>query len=251
MFNKQVYYKTDIGKVRRHNEDAVNTYCNKYCTVMVIADGMGGHEAGDIASQMVIKRVEQKFTPDLAFNNTEEARRWSKDILWEINEDILTYINQQEIANGMGTTVVIAIITHSFIAFAHIGDSRAYILAHQKLRQITKDHTFVRKLVEEGQLTEKAAKFHPHRNIIMNALGVSKDLKFDYLVLENYELDAILLCTDGLTSMLEDKEILQVLIQSKPTEEKANRLIDLANHNGGNDNVSVALCEFSKRSDSL
>ena len=247
----QLFYKTDTGKVRPHNEDAVNIFKNDNCAIMVVADGMGGHEAGDIASKMVIQKVEQYFHPDLEFREIESARRWIKEILNQINQEILLYIEQQGISHGMGTTVIITVITETFIAFSHIGDSRAYILAYNELRQITKDHTFVRKLVEEGQLSEKAAKSHPHRNIIMNALGVSKSLKFDYLLLENYELNAILLCTDGLTSMLDEKDILPVLNEKIETEEKVKKLIELANENGGNDNISVALCEFGERSDTL
>lgn len=249
MLKNQVYAKTDIGKIRLHNEDAVNIYRIKNCTVMVVADGMGGHEAGDIASQMVIESIERNLTTCESFQDAEMVRRWIKDVLYQINQDILNYIEMQEITHGMGTTVVIAMITGPFIAFAHIGDSRAYILAHKQLRQVTKDHTFVRDLVDKGQLSERAARFHPHRNIIMNALGVSRDLKFDYLILENYDLDAILLCSDGLTSMLDDSEILQVLIQKGYTEEKVDLLIEIANQNGGHDNISVALCEFGERSD--
>ena len=244
-----MYAKTDIGKTRLHNEDAVNIYRNEKCTVMVVADGMGGHEAGDIASQMVIDKVENSFRTCESFQDAESVRRWIREVLHEINQDILNYIEQQGITHGMGTTVVIAMVTKPFIAFAHIGDSRAYILAHKQLRQVTKDHTFVRKLVEKGQLSERAARFHPHRNIIMNALGVSQDLKFDYMILENYDLDAILLCSDGLTSMLDDQDILQVITQSGSIEEKVNRLIEAANQNGGTDNISVALCEFGERSD--
>ena len=151
----------------------------------------------------------------------------------------------------MGTTAIVAVMTESFIAFAHIGDSRAYVLSHDQLRQITKDHTFVRKLVEEGKLSEQEAKNHPHRNIIMNALGVNKSLTFDYLVLERYQLDAILLCTDGLTSMVDDQEILSILNETRSTEEKVNLLIELANRNGGTDNISVALCESLEGSDCL
>ena len=169
----------------------------------------------------------------------------------QVNQDILTYIEDHHISHGMGTTAIVTVMTKSFIAFAHIGDSRAYLLSHHQLRQITKDHTFVRKLVEEGKLSEQEAKNHPHRNIIMNALGVNKELKFDYLVLEHYQLDAILLCTDGLTSMVDDQEILAILSKQTSTEEKVNLLIEVANRNGGKDNISVALCERLEGSDSL
>lgn len=247
----QMCYKTDVGKIRPHNEDAVKIYKNPNCSIIVIADGMGGHEAGEVASAMVLKTIEQHFNEDLIFDDSEVLRKWLKQILHQVNENILTYIEEHHISHGMGTTAIVAVMTKSFIAFAHIGDSRAYLLSHRQLRQITKDHTFVRKLVEEGKLSEQEAKNHPHRNIIMNALGVNKSLKFDYLVLEHYQLDAILLCTDGLTSMVDDQEILAILSEKISTEEKVNLLIEVANRNGGNDNISVALCESLEGSDFL
>ncbi len=247
----QMCYKTDVGKIRPHNEDAVKIYKNPNYSIIVIADGMGGHEAGEVASAMVLKTIEQHFNEDLIFDDSEVLRKWLKQILHQVNENILTYIEEHHISHGMGTTAIVAVMTKSFIAFAHIGDSRAYLLSHRQLRQITKDHTFVRKLVEEGKLSEQEAKNHPHRNIIMNALGVNKSLKFDYLVLEHYQLDAILLCTDGLTSMVDDQEILAILSEKISTEEKVNLLIEVANRNGGNDNISVALCESFEGSDFL
>ncbi len=244
-------YKTDIGKIRPHNEDAVKIYKNQNCTIVVIADGMGGHEAGEVASAMVLNIIEEHFNEDLIFNDSEVLRKWLKQLLQQVNENILSYIEEHHLSHGMGTTAIVAVMTESFIAFAHIGDSRAYVLSHDQLRQITKDHTFVRKLVEEGKLSEQEAKNHPHRNIIMNALGVNKSLTFDYLVLERYQLDAILLCTDGLTSMVDDQEILSILNEKRSTEEKVNLLIELANRNGGTDNISVALCESLEGSDCL
>lgn len=244
-------YKTDVGKIRPHNEDAVKIYKNQNCTIVVIADGMGGHEAGEVASAMVLNIIEEHFNEDLIFNDSEVLRKWLKQLLQQVNENILSYIEEHHLSHGMGTTAIVAVMTESFIAFAHIGDSRAYVLSHDQLRQITKDHTFVRKLVEEGKLSEQEAKNHPHRNIIMNALGVNKSLTFDYLVLERYQLDAILLCTDGLTSMVDDQEILSILNEKRSTEEKVNLLIELANRNGGTDNISVALCESLEGSDCL
>ena len=244
-------YKTDIGKIRPHNEDAVKIYKNQNCTIVVIADGMGGHEAGEVASAMVLNIIEEHFNEDLIFNDSEVLRKWLKQLLQQVNENILSYIEEHHLSHGMGTTAIVAVMTESFIAFAHIGDSRAYVLSHDQLRQITKDHTFVRKLVEEGKLSEQEAKNHPHRNIIMNALGVNKSLPFDYLVLERYQLDAILLCPDGLTSMVDDQEILSILNEKRSTEEKVNLLIELANRNGGTDNISVALCESLEGSDCL
>ncbi len=170
----QVCYKTDVGKVRPHNEDAVKGYKNQHCSMMVIADGMGGHAAGEVASGMVINTISNHFDEELKFEDPEELRKWLKQLLNQINQEILTYIADHQLSHGMGTTAIVAVMTKSFIALAHIGDSRAYLLSHQRLRQITKDHTFVRKLVDEGKLSEQEAKNHPHRNIIMNALEIGR-----------------------------------------------------------------------------
>jgi len=244
----QMFYQSDVGKVRSHNEDAAHIFRNDYLTVLAVADGMGGHAYGDIASQMVIDKVKASFDGNTQFETPDAARSWLKSILKETNDQIIGYIEAQKVEKGMGTTVILAVLTPDFLAFAHVGDSRAYLMSHEKLRQITKDHTFVRKLVEEGKLSEKKAKSHPHRNIIMNALGVGTRVKFDYLVLENYDLDAVLLCTDGLTSMVDDHEIQEVLAMRRLTQEKVERLIELANEKGGRDNVTVALYEFGERS---
>ncbi|HAX71896.1 MAG TPA: Stp1/IreP family PP2C-type Ser/Thr phosphatase [Firmicutes bacterium] len=236
-------FQTDIGKKRAHNEDAVKIYENDFCKLMVVADGMGGHEAGDIASAMVINVLDAEFSNTTDFETAEHARVWIKAVLNKINTDILSYIEDNKITHGMGTTVIISIITKKFVCFGHVGDSRAYYYSNNRLRQVTKDHTFVRRLVEEGKLSEAQAKRHPHRNIIMNALGVNQELKFDFIVLERYNVDGILLCTDGLTTSVEDEQIITLLSQPTMTEYKVNQLINLANEYGGTDNISVALFE--------
>jgi len=238
-------FKTDIGRVRPHNEDAVKIFSNSNFTLMVVADGMGGHALGDVASKMAIDHIEGQLGTDLLFNSKEEVSIWLNTTLEKINNDILTYAISHN-AKNMGTTLVLSIITGSFAVFANIGDSRAYLLAYDNLRQITKDHTFVRELVAKGQISERAAKLHPRKNALNKALGVSKRLEFDIITLENYEIDAILLCTDGLTGLIEDQEILAVLKTSIDIDEKVSCLIEKANVRGGRDNISIALVEFEK-----
>ena len=240
-------YKTDIGRVRPHNEDAVQIFKNEHLLVMVVADGMGGHTSGDVASKMATQFVEEQFNAELKFATKEEAGIWFGNVLEKVNADILDYAHQVN-ARKMGTTLVIAVIAPMFISFANIGDSRAYVLAYDKLRQVTKDHTFVRELVEKGQISERAAKLHPQKNIINRALGASEVLEFDFLTLEHYDVDAILLCTDGLTGLVEDQEILAVLKTDIDIDAKVEQLIEKANARGGRDNVSIALVEFKEGS---
>ena len=239
--------RTDVGRVRSHNEDAVHIFENEHILVMAVADGMGGHACGDVASSMAIQYVEQQFNDTLHFDNKEDARSWLGHILEQVNAHILAYANEAN-TRKMGTTLVMTVITKTFIVVANIGDSRAYVLAFDRLRQVTKDHTFVRELVEKGQISERAAKVHPQKNVINKALGASDVLEFDLLTLEHYEIEAILLCTDGLTGLVEDQEILAVLKTNVESSRKVDRLIAKANARGGRDNISVALVEFKEGS---
>jgi len=245
LMNLSYSCKTDIGRVRSHNEDAVQIFKNEQMLIMVIADGMGGHAFGDVASKMATRYVEGQFNDELVFKDKEEVGSWFGDVLTAVNASILDYAREYK-AGKMGTTLVIAVVTEAFIAFANIGDSRAYILAYDRLRQVTKDHTFVRELVEKGQISERAARLHPKKNVINKALGASEYLEFDFLTLEKYKVDAILLCTDGLTGLVEDQEILAVLKTEIATNAKVNQLIEKANARGGRDNVSIALVEFKE-----
>jgi len=236
-------YQTDVGKVRSHNEDAVQIFQNDQLTIMVVADGMGGHAAGDVASKMAITAVAEQFSHELHFADTDAVSTWIGELFTRLNAEIFAFAKKIN-ARQIGTTLVVTVITQDFITFASIGDSRAYVLAYDKLRQITKDHTFVRELVEKGQISERAAKIHPNKNVINKALGAAEKLEYDFLTLENYDVDAVLLCTDGLTNLVEDQEILAVLKTDIQTEEKALQLVDKANARGGRDNVSIALVEF-------
>ena len=240
-------YKTDIGRVRTHNEDAIQIFQNNEMLVMVVADGMGGHVAGDVAAKMTITTVAEQFNHDLKFATKEDAGAWIDTLFHQVNAEIFAYGKKID-AYQIGTTLVVTVITKDFITFASVGDSRAYILAYDKLRQVTRDHTFVRELVEKGQISERAAKIHPKKNSLEKALGAFETLEYDFMTLENYEVDAILLCTDGLTGLVEDQQILAVLKTDAEAEVKVDRLIEKANASGGRDNVSIALVEFAKGS---
>ena len=236
-------YKTDVGRVRSHNEDAVQIFQNDQLTIMVVADGMGGHAAGDVASKMAITAVAEQFNHDLHFADKEAVGAWIDQLFEKVNAEIFAF-GKKISARQIGTTMVVTVVMKEFITFASIGDSRAYILAYDKLRQITKDHTFVRELVEKGQISERAAKHHPNKNVINKALGAAEKLEYDFLTLENYDVDAVLLCTDGLTNLVEDQEVLAVLKTDIKTDVKVEQLIEKANARGGRDNVSIALVEF-------
>ncbi|MCL1989567.1 MAG: Stp1/IreP family PP2C-type Ser/Thr phosphatase [Defluviitaleaceae bacterium] len=240
-------YKTDVGRVRSHNEDAVQIFEDQNMLLMVVADGMGGHASGDVASKMAIEFIKEQFDNGMVICNTDEASIWCRQVFEQVNANILDYAKFYD-AGTMGTTMVIAIVTETFMTVANIGDSRAYLFAFDQLRQITKDHTFVRELVEKGQISERAAKIHPQKNVISKALGASSVLEFDFLTLEHYEADSILLCTDGLTGLVEDREILAILKADVDAETKVRQLIEKANAHGGRDNISIALATFKEGS---
>lgn len=242
-------YQSDVGLVRSHNEDAVQIFENENLLLMVVADGMGGHSAGEVASSIAMETFAKHFEPTLSFDNQEAAGAWISSILDRINNDILAYAKVHHM-NKVGTTLVAVAITQDFIVIANIGDSRAYVVAYNELRQVTKDHTFVRRLVEEGQISERAAKIHPQKNLIINALGANAKLNFDLLTIEQVEFQKILLCTDGLTGMVEDKEILRIIQKNESARKKVINLIKKAKDNGGKDNISVALVEFKEGSSS-
>ena len=244
----RVFCQTDIGKKRTHNEDAVKVYENEYCKLLVVADGMGGHEAGEVASDIVLKKFDVCFNDQTRFETPESLRRWFKEHLILINEEILSYIETHRIIHGMGTTIALAVVTPTFIGIAHIGDSRAYLYKNHQLKQLTSDHTFVNRLIAEGKLTKRQAKKHPHRHVIVNALGVNQTLVFDFNLLEHYQFDSLLLCTDGLCSLVEDEEMIGILSSKQSTEDKVNTLIKIANDKGGYDNISIVLLECTEGS---
>lgn len=235
----KAYYATDVGKIRSHNEDnviAVATTNKDY--LLVVSDGMGGHRAGEVASMITTTYLADNFM-DKKFETKEEAIAWLQSSITIINKKIVEYTNQNPETKGMGTTVVVAIITSNFTIMGNIGDSSGYIIQDEHIKKITYDHTLVNVLVAAGELTEAEAKFHPRKNILMKALGSNEDITIDiYEINEKY--DSILLCSDGLTNMVSDQEILQIATSENDLQKLVDRLIAKANNRGGNDNISVA-----------
>lgn len=234
-------YQTDSGKVRSHNEDSVVIVKNrKEEYLMVVADGMGGHKAGEIASSLVVSEMGNRFSSLSSIGTKEEAVNWLKEIVDEINIKILKYADEHVDAAGLGTTCVCAILTDKFLIFGNVGDSSGYVKKTNKLYKVTKDHTLVNILIESGDLTLEDAKNHPQKNVLMKALGASEKVELDIFDVE-LDIDEILLCSDGLTNMLTIEQIEKVLNdESLSLEEKLGKLIMKSNARGGSDNISVA-----------
>ena len=236
----QTFYMTDAGKVRTHNEDSVIIVSNKNNEfILAVADGMGGHKAGEIASNIAIEHIVQSFESMETIGKKEEGIDWLRKIVKEINEKIFEYTSIHPESKGMGTTLVLAIITEDYILFGNVGDSSGYVMKDNKLHKVTYDHTLVNLLVSAGELTKEEAKEHPKKNVLMKALGANDPVEIDVFDCD-MEIDEILLCSDGLTNMLENDQIERVLLGDSGPKEKVEKLIIKANNRGGTDNISIA-----------
>lgn len=237
----KTFYLTDAGRVRTHNEDSVTILKNltgEY--LLCVADGMGGHRKGEVASSIALTHLGKRFTECASIGTKIDAANWLNDNVGEINKNILEYANTHEDALGMGTTIVVALLTKDYLLFGNIGDSSGYVLKNDKLIKVTKDHTLVNLLVEAGELKPEEAKFHPKKNVLMKALGVTEKVEMDIFDVDR-NCDGILLCSDGLTTMLTNDQIEKVLIDKELNiEEKIGKLIRKCNARGGTDNISIA-----------
>ena len=233
-------YLTDPGKVRNHNEDSVTIVKNKGNEILLaVADGMGGHKGGEIASSIAITHIGKRFMDTSTVGNKEDAINFLKEIVSEANMLLYKYTEDNPDSAGMGTTLVMALLTKDFLLYGNIGDSSGYAIKNKKLHKITNDHTLVNLLVKSGELTEEEAKNHPKKNVLMRALGANITVEMDVFDVER-DVEGIFLCSDGLTNMLDDQQIELVLESSLTIDEKIQKLINKANNRGGTDNISVA-----------
>lgn len=233
-------YLTDPGKVREHNEDSViivKNHNNEY--LLAVADGMGGHRGGEIASSIAISNIGKSFRELGKLGKKEDAILWIKNVVSEANVQIYKYTEENPESSGMGTTIVMAVLTKEYLLFGNIGDSSGYVFKDKQIHKITNDHTLVNLLVKSGEITEEEAKDHPRKNVLMKALGATTNVEMDIFDVET-DVEGLFLCSDGLTNMLDDEQISKVLNEELTIEEKVNKLIIKANNRGGTDNISVA-----------
>ena len=207
------FYLTDAGKVRDHNEDSViilKNSENEY--LMAIADGMGGHSAGEVASSIAISYLGKHFSETFLNLSKVDAVEWIRDCVNEINTLIFQHEKTHPESKGMGTTLVMAILTKEYLLFGNIGDSSGFVMKDSKLHKVTYDHTLVNLLVSAGELTKEEASVHPKKNVLMKALGASTEIDVDIFDCD-MEITEILLSSDGLTNMLEEEQIEKVLLE--------------------------------------
>ncbi len=233
-------YLTDPGKVRDHNEDSVTIVKNSSGEIlMAVADGMGGHKGGEIASSIAITNIGKRFMATSTVGNKEDAIAFIKEIVSEANMMLYKYTTDNPDSAGMGTTIVLALLTKDFLLFGNIGDSSGFVIKNDKLYKITSDHTLVNLLVKSGELSQEEAKNHPRKNVLMRALGANMNVEMDIFDVET-DIDGIFLCSDGLTNMLESEQVEKVLASDLSIDDKLQKLILKCNNRGGTDNISVA-----------
>lgn len=234
-----VAYRTDVGKIRQKNEDAVLTLfdSNNDIFVCAVADGMGGHKGGGMASSTALNILRKKLI-SLDGHKLEEYVSSLEEIITSINDEILEQSNKDSNLKGMGTTITACIVNKNKMIVFHIGDSRLYIVDSDKIQQITKDHSLVQRLVDEGRITKEEASVHPNRNILLKALGSNERLTADVQEITLNIAVKVVLCSDGLTSMLRDKEI-EEIVRNNTCEMAVDKLILSANKAGGTDNITV------------
>ena len=237
------FYLTDTGLVRETNEDSViiiNNQSNEY--LLAVADGMGGHTGGEIASSIAVRHLGGRFRNTSSIGNVDDAIAWLKETIHEINFEIYKHTSTNPESEGMGTTLVCAIMTKEFLIFGNIGDSSGFIFNKNHIYKITKDHTLVNLLLASGELTEEEAKNHPKKNVLMRALGSTKSVEMDVFQVES-SYDGVLLCSDGVTNLLEEDLIAKILAEDISIEDRVKKIIQKSNNRGGNDNISVAYLE--------
>ncbi|MVX64536.1 Stp1/IreP family PP2C-type Ser/Thr phosphatase [Clostridium chromiireducens] len=229
---------SDVGLKRTLNEDFASYLEKDEFKIYVVADGMGGHNAGEVASEMAAKRIVNYIDEKYSSTNVDEL---IVEAIEKVNRDIFNFSNTNEKLSGMGTTVTACFMTKDFIHVANVGDSCCFAIKNNHIRKITKDHSLVQELVDIGSISEKEAENHPKKNIITRALGTSDSVSVDVFEIENSECDLFILCSDGLTNELTKEEILQVVIEEENYVNMANRLVYLAKEKGGRDNITVLL----------
>lgn len=235
------HYQTDAGKVRSHNEDSVTIVKNlNNDYLLIVADGMGGHRAGEVASSMAVTEIGGRFQSISSLGSKPDAINWLKEIIEEVNTNIIKYAEEHVDSTGLGTTLVCAVLTSEYLIFANVGDSSGFVFKNNKLYKVTKDHTLVNILVETGELRPEEAENHPQKNVLMRALGAAPQVEADIFVVED-PVDGIFLCSDGLTNMVTKEQIEKVLSDDTlDIQEKVDKLILKSNLRGGNDNISIA-----------
>lgn len=251
----EIGYLSDIGKRRDLDEDSVailkvdSVFQSKVSQryLFILADGMGGHNAGEVASHLGVKSVAEKLISillDTSKSKDKDDQDYSSVLklsIKEANKAILDYVKKNPSCEGMGTTLTCAILIDQKLLIGHVGDSRVYLINKNEIVQITKDHSYVQELVDKGGITPEEAKSHRQKNVITRVVGVYDDVDADIFERTLWQEDNILLCCDGVTDIIDDQEIKKIVLKNNNPQESCDELVKLANDRGGPDNISVIL----------
>lgn len=237
----KIYAKTDVGRKREMNQDYVyvtDKPVGPFPNLLVVADGMGGHKAGDFASKYTVKVVHE----ELEETELDKPEEILKSIVSVANQKLIQAAQSDVKLEGMGTTLVIATVIGNTLYFSNVGDSRLYLIS-DKIKQLSKDHSLVEEMVRLGGIKAEEAKNHPDKNIITRAMGVKEEVEADIYEYRLKKGDIILMCTDGLSNMVEDEDMFDIVKGARDIVEAVQMLIEKANSNGGRDNIGVVLAE--------
>lgn len=235
------FSKTDIGRKREINQDyvfATDETIGNLPNLLVVADGMGGHRAGDFASRFTVEALVE----EVQNSKGTDPQTIIGSAMQAANEKLIEEAEKDSRLEGMGTTLVAATIMDHVLYFANVGDSRLYLI-NKEIRQLSRDHSMVEEMVRLGGLTEEEAKHHPDKNIITRAMGVKRRVEPDFFEYRLKNGDVVLMCSDGLTNMVDDDEIFQIVKSARDIVEAVENLIRRANENGGSDNIGVVLAQ--------
>ncbi len=237
----KIYAMTDVGRRREINQDyvyATDKPIGPFPNLLVVADGMGGHKAGDFASKYTVEVIKR----ELVVNKDNKPEQILKKIIDTANHKLIQAASQDVKLEGMGTTLVIATVIGNTLHFANVGDSRLYLI-NDSIKQLSKDHSLVEEMVRLGGIKAEEAKNHPDKNIITRAMGVKPEVEADFYEYRVKRGDIILMCTDGLSNMVEDEDMFGLVKGSRDIVEAVHTLIDRANSNGGRDNIGVVMAQ--------
>ena len=237
----KIYAKTDVGRKREMNQDYVyvtDKPVGPFPNLLVVADGMGGHKAGDFASKYTVKVVHE----ELEKTELDKPEEILKSIVSVANHKLIQAAQSDVKLEGMGTTLVIATVIGNTLYFSNVGDSRLYLIG-DKIKQLSKDHSLVEEMVRLGGIKAEEAKNHPDKNIITRAIGAKADVDVDFYEHRLKRGDIILMCTDGLSNMVEDEELFHIVQGARDIVEAGQNLVNAAKENGGTDNIGIVLIE--------
>ena len=238
----RVFSATDIGQKRHMNQDFIFTSeesVGNLPNLFVVADGMGGHNAGDFASRYGVSVLVETVRKDKNFNPVKVMR----NAIEAANREVFSQSRNDPSMAGMGTTMVVCTVVGGYAYIANVGDSRLYLAGSDSMTQITQDHSLIAEMVRLGELTPEEGRNHPDKNIITRAVGTNEDVKIDFFDVKLDTGDQILMCSDGLSHMVEDQRIFEILKGEDTEADKAQVLVDEANANGGRDNIAVIVVE--------